>query len=85
MLYDVVILGAGPVGLATALGIKAINPELSVLVVEKYPEYQRKHNLIMQAHRLKALIDITGTHQQPTLSKLYKQLLEDPARLLLGV
>ncbi len=35
MEYDVVIVGAGPAGLACALRIKQINPERSVCVIEK--------------------------------------------------
>jgi len=36
--YDIVIVGAGPSGLAAACRIKQINPELSVVVVEKGSE-----------------------------------------------
>ena len=36
--YDIVIVGAGPSGLAAACQIKQINPELSVVVVEKGSE-----------------------------------------------
>ena len=36
--YDIVIVGAGPSGLAAACRVKQINPELSVVVVEKGSE-----------------------------------------------
>jgi electron-transferring-flavoprotein dehydrogenase len=36
--FDVVIVGAGPAGLAAAIRLKQLNPELSVVVVEKGAE-----------------------------------------------
>jgi electron-transferring-flavoprotein dehydrogenase len=38
MEYDVVIVGAGPAGLASAIRLKQLNPETSVVVVEKGSE-----------------------------------------------
>ena len=36
--FDVVVVGAGPAGLATAIRLKQINPDLSVVIVEKGSE-----------------------------------------------
>jgi len=50
---DVLIVGAGPVGLWTAVQTKLRNRNLVVEVLEKHAEYQRKHVLQLNPRSLK--------------------------------
>lgn len=43
--YDVVIVGAGPVGISTACLIKGLNSRLNVCVIDKRQEATRDHSL----------------------------------------
>ncbi|MEZ0223404.1 MAG: FAD-dependent oxidoreductase [Alphaproteobacteria bacterium] len=48
MCADIVVVGAGPVGLWTAIQIKKRRPNLDVQVYERYEEYQRTHVLHLE-------------------------------------
>ena len=58
---DTVIIGAGPVGLFLAIQLKACCPQMSVVVFEKYNEYQRKHVLNIEAASLRPAVSIEVT------------------------
>lgn len=75
---DVEIVGAGPIGLANAWGLKKPNPDLKVVVIEKYSEYQRKHSLIMQHQQLEKLMLATGSEHDEQLCALLARLKKDP-------
>lgn len=48
MKTDVVIVGAGPVGLWTAIQIKKRNPNLNIQIYERYETYKRSHILKLE-------------------------------------
>jgi hypothetical protein len=75
---NIVIVGGGPIGLIQAFGLKKLNKDLKVTVLEKYDEYQRKHTLIMQPASLEAVMEATNTQSDPDLSTLLKRLKQDP-------
>lgn len=75
---DVIVIGAGPIGLINAWGMKKLNPNLKLVVLEKYSEYQRSHTLVMQAAQLKAIMKATHSESDPEMVSLLEQLQNDP-------
>ncbi|WP_115707244.1 FAD-dependent oxidoreductase [Legionella sainthelensi] len=75
---DVLVVGAGPIGLINAWGMKYLNPKLNIVVLEKYAEYQRSHTLVMDATQLEAIMKATHSENHPILVQLLKQLKRDP-------
>ncbi len=83
--YDVVTVGAGPIGALTVWGLVRQNPNLRGKILEKYQEPQRKHTLLMQHRQLKKVIDAAiPEHEQSAffisndpIAALYRRLQND--------
>ncbi len=43
--YKVAVIGAGPIGLYTAIQVKLLNPKKDIIMFEKYKIYQRNHTV----------------------------------------
>lgn len=65
---DIVFVGGGPVALWTAINTKMQNSKLKIVVLEKYTEYKRIHNLFIESASLKT--DISS----PLLDGLIREL-----------
>lgn len=61
--YTHVIVGAGPIGLATAIGLLKQNPECKVLIREKRAQYSRSHSVRVKPNMLQKYIDVTGASE----------------------
>ena len=63
----VIFVGAGPVGLMAAIQTKLYQPDVPILIREKYQEYKRKHLLYLNQD------SFGDTHPNPDFQKMLKQ------------
>lgn len=62
--YDVVVVGAGPIGITTACTLKAIHHHLRICVLDKRPEPQRNHGLRINADSVDKIQQILAIMQE---------------------
>jgi len=74
--YDVVVIGAGPAGMATAGALKALNKNLKICVLDKRAETRRHYGLKLAKDSMNDLINILKSGSYPEDSKELTQLLE---------
>lgn len=67
-IYDIVAVGAGPSALYNIAQIKLYRPEMQILLLEKYPQYQREHILNIED------LSFEGSHPDESFQKLIKSL-----------
>src|SRR6478672_8952045 len=66
---DIIFIGAGPVGLFTAIQTKLYDPNLDVVMFEKHAEYQRKHVLLIDK------TSYVGSHQDQRFQEILAELI----------
>ena len=62
MCADIVIVGAGPVGLWTAIQIKKRSPDIDIKIYERHSEYQRSH--VLKLEHLSMLLYGKNSHDK---------------------
>ncbi|MFA5959677.1 MAG: hypothetical protein WC785_04105 [Tatlockia sp.] len=71
---DILIVGAGPIGLIHAFALNRLHPDLHIEILEKYATYQRDHTLSLQHKQLEALMRATHSEKVPELVALLNKL-----------
>jgi hypothetical protein len=61
---NILISGAGPIGLITSCILKKKYPDAKIIVYEKYAKYQRKHNLILDVEQFDELITAADLREE---------------------
>lgn len=74
--YTHIIVGAGPFGLATAIGLLKHNPNAKVLIREKRSEYFRSHSVRVKPGKVAEFIKVTGATE---LQSIVDDLKDKPA------
>ncbi|OGV49872.1 MAG: hypothetical protein A3F46_06870 [Legionellales bacterium RIFCSPHIGHO2_12_FULL_42_9] len=68
MSSDIIFVGAGPVGLYTAIQAKLYNPSINILMLERDTDYKRTHILNLDTK------SYLGSHPDPYFQDLLRQL-----------
>lgn len=72
-LVDIVIVGAGPIGLLNAIGLLNKDPSQKIVILEKHETYTRDQPIHLNANKLKAYLRaIDKTDNDPALHILIK-------------
>lgn len=71
---DVVIVGAGPIGLLNAIGLLNKNPARKIMMLEKYDEYQRHHVVQADYKQIAKYIKAMDKPLDPILQNLLKRV-----------
>lgn len=76
MEFDVIVIGAGPIGIVTACSLKAIDDKLKICVVDKRPVPVRNHGLKINADSVLAIKGILDKylHRESSNAKNIQEL-----------
>ncbi|MDF2577340.1 MAG: hypothetical protein K0S74_824 [Chlamydiales bacterium] len=64
---NIVMVGAGPVGLWTALQVKLANPKINIKIFEKHVQFERSHLLRIENNSLEEILYQKSDPKQTTI------------------